>query len=133
MPREHRYEVRERLFASGEVLKPLDDAEIAALAETLKRERIEAVAVLFLHCYRDPAHELRAKAILERSLPGVFVTTSHELSQEYREFERASTVAANAYIGPRVARYLAEIGEHLTGAGLAARFWSCNRPAGCSR
>ena len=69
-----------------------------------------------------PSHELRAKAILQQSLPGVFVTTSHELSQEYREFERASTVAANAYIGPRVARYLAEIGDHLTRAGFGGAF-----------
>jgi N-methylhydantoinase A len=122
VPREHRYEVHERVLATGEVLKPLQDSEIATLAETLKHEGIEAVAVLFLHCYRNPAHELRAKAILQQSLPGVFVTTSHELSQEYREFERASTVAANAFIGPRVARYLTEIGEHLARAGFGGAF-----------
>jgi len=122
IPREHRYEVSERLLATGEVLKPLRDSEITAAAEILKRERIEAAAVLFLHCYRNPEHELRAKAILQRELPGVFVTTSHELSQEYREFERSSTVAANAYIGPRVARYLHEIDEHLRAAGFAGAF-----------
>src|SRR3954462_12425602 len=96
VPREHRYEVQERMLATGVVLKPLRDEEIAELAAALKRERIQAVAVLFLHCYRNASHELRAKAILEEVLPGVFVTTSHELSQEYREFERCSTVAANA-------------------------------------
>src|SRR6476661_3914682 len=122
VPREHRYEVHERMLASGDVLKPLQDEEIAELAAVLKRERVEAVAVLFLHCYRNPAHERRAKTILEGLLPGVFVTTSHELSQEYREFERSSTVAANAYIGPRVASYLSEIGEHLTGAGFGGAF-----------
>src|ERR1700680_2319014 len=116
IPREHRYEVSERLLATGEVLKPLRDQEIIAATEILKRERIEAVAVLFLHCYRNPEHELRAKSILQRELPGVFVATSHELSQEYREFERSSTVAANAYIGPRVAQYLSEIDEHLRAA-----------------
>jgi N-methylhydantoinase A len=122
VPREHRYEVHERMLATGEVLKPLRDEEIAELASVLKREAIEAVAVLFLHCYRNPAHERRAKTILEEFLPGVFVTTSHELSQEYREFERSSTVAANAYIGPRVANYLSEIGEHLTRAGFGGAF-----------
>jgi len=122
VPREHRYEVHERMLASGEVLKPLRDEEIAEFAATLKREAIEAVAVLFLHCYRNPSHELRAKRVLEELLPGVFITTSHELSQEYREFERSSTVAANAYIGPRVASYLSEIGEHLTGAGFGGAF-----------
>src|SRR4051812_35325619 len=83
VPREHRYEVHERLYASGEVLKPLDEDEIVTLADTLKREHIEAAAVLFLHCYRNPAHEQRVKEILQLRLPGVFVTTSHELSQEY--------------------------------------------------
>src|SRR5882724_2666654 len=115
VPREHRYEVHERMLTTGEVLKPLRDQEVAELAAVLKREAIEAVAVLFLHCYRNPAHELRAKRVLEELLPGVFITTSHELSQEYREFERSSTVTANAYIGPHVASYLSEIGEHLTG------------------
>ncbi|HMI97629.1 MAG TPA: hydantoinase/oxoprolinase N-terminal domain-containing protein, partial [Micropepsaceae bacterium] len=89
VPREHRYEVRERMLATGEVLKALRDEEIVEFAALLKREGIEAVAVLFLHCYRNASHELRAKAILEELLPGVFITTSHELSQEYREFERS--------------------------------------------
>ena len=122
VPRQHRYEVKERLYASGEVLKPLDQLEIETLAQTLNKEGIEAAAILFLHCYRNPEHELKAKAILERELPGVFVTTSHELSQEYREFERSSTVAANAYIGPKVDRYLSEIGEHLERAGFNGAF-----------
>jgi len=122
VPRRHRYEVHERMFASGEVLKPLDEDEIASLAETLRVEGIEAAAILFLHCYRNAAHEIRAKEILQKLLPGVFVTASHELSQEYREFERSSTVAANAYIGPKVARYLAEIDSHARGAGFTGAF-----------
>jgi N-methylhydantoinase A len=122
IPRMHRFEVDERVLASGEVLKPLDDAEIAGIAEKLRREGIEAVAVLFLHCYRNPAHELRAKRVLQEALPDAFVTVSHELSQEYREFERSSTVAANAYIGPRVAGYLLEIDDHLRSAGFAGAF-----------
>lgn len=122
VPRQHRYEVAERLLATGEVLEPLDEGEIHALADVLHRERMEAVAVLFLHCYRNPSHEQRAKQILRSRLPGVFVTTSHELSQEYREFERSSTVAANAYIGPKVASYLGDIADHLTRAGFAGAF-----------
>jgi N-methylhydantoinase A len=122
VPRRHRYEVHERLYADGTVLKPLDDSEISALADTLRAENIEAVAILFLHCYRNPAHELRAKEILENRLPGVFVTASHELSQEYREFERASTVAANAYIGPKVERYLAGIGGRVAESGFKGAF-----------
>ena len=122
VPRRRRYEVRERMYAGGEVLRPLKENEIAALAETLQAEGVEAVAILFLHCYRNPAHEMRAKEILQKHLPGVFVTASHELSQEYREFERSSTVAANAYIGPKVARYLAEIDSHARAAGFGGAF-----------
>ena len=106
VPRKHCFEVTERIFADGEVCTPLAEDELRALADVLKGESIEAVAILFLHCYRNPAHEIRAKQILQSLLPGVFVTTSHELSQEYREFERCSTVVANAFIGPRVQGYL---------------------------
>ena len=122
VPREHCYEVTERLYADGRVCKPLDEAELHALADRLAQERIEAVAILFLHCYRNPAHELRAKEILQQRLPGVFVSASHELSQEYREFERCSTVVANAFIGPRVQRYLTEIGERITAEGFKGTF-----------
>jgi N-methylhydantoinase A len=100
----------------------LDEAELYALADVFAREKIEAVAIVFLHCYRNPAHELRAKEILQQRLPGVFVSASHELSQEYREFERCSTVVANAFVGPRVQRYLTEIGEHITGEGFQGTF-----------
>ena len=78
--------------------------------------------MLFLHCYRNPAHELRAKGLLQQRLPHVFISTSHELSQEYREFERCSTVVANAFIGPRVRRYLGEIGERIEREGFRGSF-----------
>jgi N-methylhydantoinase A len=122
VPRRYCYEVTERLYADGRVCKPLDEAELYALADVFAREKIEAVAIVFLHCYRNPAHELRAKEILQQRLPGVFVSASHELSQEYREFERCSTVVANAFVGPRVQRYLTEIGEHITGEGFQGTF-----------
>lgn len=122
VPREHCYEVTERLFADGRVCKPLDEVELVELAGVLKREKIEAVAILFLHCYRNPAHELRAKEILQQHLPGIFISASHELSQEYREFERCSTVVANAFVGPRVQRYLTEIGQRITGEGFKGTF-----------
>lgn len=122
VPREHCYEVTERLFADGRICKPLDEVELNALADAFEREKIEAVAILFLHCYRNPKHELRAKEIFQRRLPGVFVSASHELSQEYREFERCSTVVANAFIGPRVQRYLTEIGQRIKGEGFKGTF-----------
>jgi N-methylhydantoinase A len=112
-----RFEVRERMLSDGEVDKPLDEAEVEALAKHLGSLGIEAAAILFLNCYRNADHEARAKKIIERVNPKMFVSASHELSQEYREFERCSTVAANAYIGPRVRSYIGEIDDHAKAAG----------------
>jgi N-methylhydantoinase A len=117
-----RFEVRERVLAHGEIATPLDEAEIAALGGMLEQRGIEACAILFLNCYASADHEARAKAILERNHPRMFVTASHELSQEYREFERCSTVAANAYVGPKVRGYLGEIDAHIRGAGFSGSF-----------
>jgi N-methylhydantoinase A len=108
-----RFEVNERTIADGSIRTPMSDDEIVALGKRFEQLGIQAVAIMFLHSYRNPAHEARAKAILQRNHPKMFVSASHELSQEYREFERCSTVAANAYIGPRVRAYLGEIEAHL--------------------
>src|SRR5262252_7696218 len=117
-----RFEVDERMLAEGEPLVRLKDKEVAALGRKLAKLGVEAVAILFLNSYVNPAHEQRAKALLEAQHPELFVSASHELSQEYREFERCSTVAANAYIGPRVRRYLAEIDAHIRETGFAGSF-----------
>ena len=115
--RDLRYELRERIDAQGRVLIGLDEDEARAVVADAVARGVEAVAILFLHSYRNPAHEQRVKEIIEASHPRLFVTASHELSQEYREFERTSTAAANAYVGPRVRHYLGEMGEHLKAAG----------------
>jgi N-methylhydantoinase A len=120
--RDLRYEVRERMDAQGRVLLPLDEAQVAAAVDDAVAQGVEAIAILFLHSYRNPAHEQLAKAIVTARHPGLFVTASHELSQEYREFERTSTAAANAYVGPRVRRYLGEMGKHLSDAGFGGDF-----------
>ncbi|HUI14975.1 MAG TPA: hydantoinase/oxoprolinase family protein [Xanthobacteraceae bacterium] len=117
-----RFEVKERMLADGEIDTALDDAEIAALGKELERRGVEAAAILFLNCYANADHERRAKAILEQNHPQLFVSASHELSQEYREFERCATVAANAYIGPKVRRYIGEIDAHMRAAGFAGSF-----------
>jgi N-methylhydantoinase A len=117
-----RFEVNERILADGEVETPLDDREIEALGDHLAGLGMEAIAILFLHCYRKPDHEQRAKAILQKRHPNIFVSASHELSQEYREFERCSTVVANAYIGPIVDRYVGGIDEHIRKSGFKGSF-----------
>jgi len=117
-----RFEVRERMLATGEVLTPLDEAHVHALCDQLVAAKVDAVAILLLHCYVNPSHEQRVKAIVQQRLPGAFVTASHELSQEYREFERCSTTVANAFIGPRVSRYVAEIDAHIKKEGFGGAF-----------
>ncbi len=117
-----RFEVKERLLADGEIDTPLDESEIAALGANLEKLGIEAAAILFLNCYANADHERRAKAILEKNHPNLFVSASHELSQEYREFERCSTVVANSYIGPKVRRYIGEIDAHMRAAGFSGSF-----------
>jgi N-methylhydantoinase A len=106
VPRELTFELAERMNAAGEVLVPLDEAAVIALAESLDAAKVEAVAVCFLHAYANPAHEILAGDVLRRFLPGVFVTLSHEILREFREYERTSTTVLNAFVGPRVSRYL---------------------------
>jgi N-methylhydantoinase A len=112
-----RFEVEERMLADGTVHRPLDEDQVRSLARNLKGRGVEAVAILLLHSYRNPAHERRVEEIVREEIPQAFVSSSHRLSQEYREFERVSTVAANAYIGPRVDRYLGELDRELRTGG----------------
>jgi len=118
-----RYEVSERLRADGTTHKPLDEAAVRELAIALRAQGIEAVAVLLLHSYRNPRHEQRVKEILQEEIPSAFVCASHELSQEYREFERVSTAVANAYVGPRVSAYLGQLERHLFAQGFEGDFY----------
>lgn len=118
-----RFEVAERLRADGSLHKPLDEEAVRELARELKVEGVEAVAVLLLHSYRNPAHEQRVKQIIQQEIPNAFVCASHELSQEYREFERVSTAVANAYVGPRVSEYLGQLEEHLGSKGFDGDFY----------
>jgi N-methylhydantoinase A len=117
IPRQHVFEIDERITASGEVYRPLDIEQALSLAEHLRDEEFEAVAVVFLHSYRSPQHEVQMADILRAASPDWFVTCSHELSREYREYERTSTVAANAYVGPKINEYLSDLESRLRGEG----------------
>ena len=117
-----RYEISERCDAQGTVLLKLDEEQVRKCAREAVAQGVKAIAILFLHSYRNPAHEQRAKEIVQQEFPDLFVTASHELSQEYREYERTSTAAANAYVGPRVRTYLAEMVSHLNDSGFGGNF-----------
>ena len=122
IPRSMCFEIRERLWAGGEILTPLDESCVHAVCDRLEEEGVEAVAILLLHSYENPAHEARVKEIVRQRLPDAFVTASHELSREYREFERCSTTAANAYVGPRVREYIRGIDRCLERADFRGSF-----------
>ena len=118
IPRELRFEVPERIDAKGQIVTPLDMAALEKLAEELKRQKVDAVAVFFMNSYLDASHEQRAAELLQRLLPDVYVTCSTELTREWYEYERCSTAAANAYVGPQVNTYIRRLESDLDRARL---------------
>ncbi len=100
--RRYRKVVSERLIPPrGEVLVPLNEFEVVRSVRELREAGVEAIAVCFLFSYLNPAHEKRVRQLVEQEYPGVFVTTSAEVSPQFREFERFTTACMNAFLGPR--------------------------------
>ena len=114
VPRYLRIGVTERINSRGEVLTPLDEDDVLRAVETFKRESVQSVAVCLLNSYANPAHERRVREILESAMPGVYLAVSTDLSPEFREFERSSTTAAAAYVGPTFQRYVDRLGDALS-------------------
>ena len=115
--RDLRLEVAERMAADGSVLLDLDEDGLLPVIETLRAEKIEALAISFLHAYVNPAHEERAHAVIAAALPDLAITLSHAVCREIREYERTSTTVANAYVLPLMARYLEHMRQGLTALG----------------
>jgi N-methylhydantoinase A len=105
---------------NGQELEPLDEQRIRDAAIALRDARVESVAICFLFSYLNPAHEDRAKAIVSEILPDAFVTTSSFISTQFREFERFTTAALAAFIGPKVRTYITHLDKSLKSAGLTA-------------
>ncbi len=120
VPRHLRLPVPERLDNEGHVLLPLDEAAVRGLVPQLRHERVESVAIGFLHAFVNPAHEQRARVILAEALPDVPISLSSEVSPEMREWERFSTTVANAYVQPLMARYLRRLEAELRAVGTDA-------------
>jgi N-methylhydantoinase A len=120
VPRHLRLPVPERLDNEGNVLVPLDTAAVRALVPKLRAEGVESIAVGFLHAFVNPAHEHQVRDILANELPDVPVSLSSDVSPEMREWERFSTTVANAYVQPRMARYLRLLEDGLHGLGVHA-------------
>lgn len=119
VPRDLRLGVPERMAADGTVLMPLNAAALRQVARDLRAKQIEALAVCFLHSFTNAAHERQAAEILAAELPGVAITISSEVAPEIREYERASTTIANAYVLPLMDRYLGALQEGLRDLGIA--------------
>jgi N-methylhydantoinase A len=124
VPRHRRREVSERMDFEGQVLMPLDEKAVATIArEMVERDGVEAIAVSFLHAYRNPAHERRAAEIIRGAYPDLPLTLSSEVAPEIREYERTSTACANAYVQPLMRRYLNRLETRLTEIGFAGRLY----------
>jgi N-methylhydantoinase A len=117
VPRALRLGVTERMRADGTIETPLDRTSLATSIETLKCAGVEAVAVCYLHAYRDPRHERETAAALAQAMPDAYVSLSSDVFPQIKEFDRVSTTVVNAYVGPALSRYLRRLERRLVEAG----------------
>src|ERR687896_566539 len=122
VPRDLRFEVDERLYATGEVFKPLDEESAKTTIGALKAAGVESVAVCLLHAYANAAHKQRLGELLRQQFPQAYVSLSHEILREFREYERTSTTVLNSYVGPLVSRYLVSLEKMLGSGGFRGTF-----------
>ncbi|MFN8204827.1 MAG: hydantoinase/oxoprolinase family protein [Solirubrobacteraceae bacterium] len=122
VPRRRRIPIAERVADTGEVVTPLAEDEVRAAARRLAAEGAEAVAVCFLFSFVAPAHELRVREILHEQLPSLHVSLSHEVLPKIREFERLSTTIVDAYVAPKLRRYLEALEHRLQDGGFSGDF-----------
>ncbi len=128
--RRDRYEVNERIAADGSVVAALDEEELSELAQAISSRGYGAVAVCFLHSYLAPDHEEKTVKLLQETLDNVYVTASHIVAPEYREFERFATTALNGFVGPRAERYFASLESGLRDLGIKAPLYTVTSNAG---
>jgi len=120
IPRARVVEIRERLLADGTVDIPLDEAQVVEAVRRLRAGGIEGLVVSFLHAYRNPAHEARAKALAAAEAPELPVSTSSEVWPQAREYERTALAVMDAYVQPAVRRYLDGFERVLRARGVSA-------------
>jgi len=123
VPRHLRREVSERLLADGSVLRPLDEADARRVIAGLGAEGVEALAICLLHAYVNPTHEHRLAELVRELAPQIVVSCSSEVVPEIREYERASTTAANVYVAPLLARYLEDLERRLAELGVPGQLY----------
>ncbi len=117
VPRYLRRELPGRMTYRGEEILPLDLSPLASIVADFKADNVQAIAICFLHSYANPAHERAAMAEVERLWPGVSVVSSHQITREWREYERANTAVLSAYVQPVAQRYLRRLSDGLHDGG----------------
>lgn len=123
VPRALRIPIDERTLADGSILRPLDEAQVRAAAAHCRKEGVQALAVAFLHAYRNPLHEQRAATILREELPGIALSLSHEVHPEPKEYERTSTTVVDAYVKRVTESYLEQLAAELRNRGYRERLY----------
>jgi N-methylhydantoinase A len=116
IPDDLRFEIQERIDKGGKPLTPLTQSSLEQLTKEIKRANIESLAICLLFSFTNPAHELLVEAALQE--PGRFISRSSAVLPEFREFERASTTAVNAYVAPVLSRYLEKLEASLQGSAI---------------
>jgi N-methylhydantoinase A len=128
--RDLRMEVKERTNFRGEILQPLDEANCRAVVQSLRERGVESIAVCLLHSYINPTHERRIKEIIAEEYPSAYVSLSSEINPVFREYERTSTTAVNAYVTPRMVEHLDDFEEKVCRRGLRGRLYTMQANGG---
>lgn len=118
--RRHCYEIKERLSAKGEVIVPLDEGEVRELARAIKKEGLEAVAICLLFSYINPQHEMRTRDIIAEEIPGIPISISYDVLPKWKEYERASTTIADAFLKPVITHHFERLQERFKAAGIGS-------------
>lgn len=132
VPRHLRFEVRERVDAGGNVLLPVELDDLKPIIRQCREQRVEAIAILFLHSYANPEHELLCADILADALPDLSICASHEVSRQWREYERSNTVVLNAYVQPIIRNYFASLEDALIDRDLTCPYYAMQSNGGIS-
>ncbi len=123
VPPRHIYEITERVRVDGRITTPLDEEGLAVVAEAVRRDKLEALAIVFLNSFANPEHERRAADILRRLLPTVEIAVSSEILPLFREYERALATVMNASVQPIAGRYIGRLADGLAERAIAAPFF----------
>ncbi len=130
VPRYRRFEVKERMLAPGKILKRMESHQFDDLVEKITAADVDAIAICFIHSYRNPDHEIQARDCIRKRLPLIPISISSEVVPEYREFERFSTTVVNAYLTPVMLNYLESLRSDLSESGYRHRLFVMNSSGG---